>query len=116
MGEAKNEIKRVIPLFDDNPKAKEIMDGWPRTVLFELEGEETPFYISVRDGRISIGEGTPTEVDILVKGKSKEFARVVRRERDITHPIAEAVLWVEKGKLSQLIILDRILAAAKRRR
>ena len=116
MGEAKNEIKRVIPLFDDNPKAKEIMDGWPRTVLFELEGEETPFYISVREGRISLGDGMPGEVDILVKGKSKELARVVRRERDITHPIAEAGLWVDKGKLSQLIILDRILAAAKRRR
>ena len=116
MGEAKDELKKVIPLLDDNPWAKEIMEGWPRTVLFELGGEETPFYISVKEGRMSFGEGVPTEADILVRGESTELARVVRRERDITHPIAEASLGVDKGKLSQLIIFDRILATAKRKR
>jgi len=115
MGEVKDELKRVIPLLNGNPRAKEIIEGWPRTVLFELEGEETPFHISVREGRLSLGDGVPGEVDILVRGKGKELARVVRRERDITHPIAEASLKVEKGQLSQLIIFDRILATAKRK-
>ena len=116
MGEVKDELKRVIPHFDDNPRAQEIMEGWPRTVLFEMEGEETPFYITVQDGKMSLGEDVPAEVDIILKGQGHEFARVVRRERDITHPIAEATISVDKGKLSQLIIFDRILATAKRKR
>jgi putative sterol carrier protein len=115
MGEGKDELKRVIPLFNDNPRAIEIMEGWPRTVLFDLNGEETPFYISVKEGRMSLAEGVPKEADIVVKGDGRELAKVVKRERDITHPIAEAILRVEKGKLSQLILFDRILATAKRK-
>ena len=116
MGEAKDELKKVITLVTDNPWSKEIMEGWPRTVLFELKGEEIPFHIIVRDGKMSLREGVPDEVDVLVRGQGSELARVVRRERDITHPIAEASLTVEKGSLSQMIILDRILATAKRKR
>lgn len=115
MGEGKDELKKVIPLFSDNPRAMEIMEGWPRTVLFDLEGEETPFYITVKEGRMSFSEGVPKEADIVVRGEGREFARVVKRERDITHPIAEASLKVDKGKLSQLILFDRILATAKRK-
>ena len=116
MGEGKDELKKVVPLFDDNPWAREILEGWPRTVLFELDGEESPFYITVKEGKMSFGEGAPGEADIIVRGEGKEFARVVRRERDITHPIAEAGLTISKGKLSQLILFDRILATAKRKR
>ncbi len=116
MGEAKDELKRIIPLMDNNPRAKEIFEGCHKTVLFELEGEDPSFYISVSEGRVSLGEDIPENVDILLKGSGQELARVVRRERDITHPIAEASLWIEKGKLSQLIIFDRILATAKRRK
>ncbi len=116
MGEAKEALKKVVPQLDGNPWAKEIMEGWPRTVLFELDGEETPFYIVVKEGKMSFGDGVPGEADVVVRGEGKEFARVVRRERDITHPIAEARLRVEKGKLSQLIIFDRILATAKRKK
>ena len=117
MGQAQNELKSIISLLNDNPWAKEILDGWPRTINFELEGEEAPFHIIVEEGRIRVGEGTAgKEPDIIVRGDSGEVARVVRRERDITHPMAEGKLWVTKGKLSQLIIFDRILATAKRRR
>ena len=115
MGEGKDELKKVIPLFSDNPRAIEIMEGWPRTVLFELDGEETPFYIRVKEGRMSLTEGVPKEADIVVKGDGRELAKVVKREREITHPIAEASLRVDKGKLSQLILFDRILATAKRK-
>jgi len=115
MGEGKDELKRVIPLFDGNPRAMEIMEGWSKTVLFDLDGEETPFYIRVKKGRMSLGVGVPQEPDIVVKGDGKELAKVVRRERDITHPIAEAHLRIDKGKLSQLILFDRILATAKRK-
>ena len=116
MGEAKEEFNKVLPMFEDNPWAKEIMDGWPRTVLFELDSEESPFYIAVRDGKMSLGDGVPGEVDILVRGQSREFTRVLRRERDITHPIAEATIRIDKGKVSELVILDRILATSKRKR
>ncbi len=115
MSEGKDELKKVVPLFDGNPKAVEIMEGWPRTVLFELDGEKPPFYITVKEGKMSFAEGVPKEADIVVKGNGKEFAKVVKRERDITHPIAEGSLRVDKGKLSQLIIFDRILATAKRK-
>lgn len=115
MGAGKAELKKAIPLFADNPKAVEIMEGWTKTVLFDLDGEESPFYISVKEGRMSLSDGVPLEADIVLKGDGRELAKVVKRERDITHPIAEASLRIDRGKLSQLILFDRILATAKRK-
>jgi putative sterol carrier protein len=115
MGAARNELEKIIPLFTDNPRAIEIMEGWPRTVLFDLDGEQGPFNISVKGAKMSLADGVPLDADIVVRGESRELADVVKREKDITHPIAEAILRVEKGKLSQLIIFDRILATARRK-
>ena len=115
MGAARNELEKIIPLFTDNPRAIEIMEGWPRTVLFDLDGEQSPFYISVKEAKMSLAEGLPREADIVLRGESRELADVVKREKDITHPIAEATLRVERGRLSQLIIFDRILATARRK-
>ncbi|MFQ5875046.1 MAG: hypothetical protein ACE5JL_14795, partial [Dehalococcoidia bacterium] len=64
MGDAQNELKKVIPLLNDNPWAKEILDGWSRTVNFELDGEEAPFHIIVEQGKLRLGEGkAPKEPD-----------------------------------------------------
>ncbi len=113
MGQAKIELEKVVPLLN-NPWAKEIIEGWPRTLAFELEGETAPFHISTKDAKVIFGEGAGKEADLVIKGESNELARVVRRERDITHSMADGKIWTTKGKLSQLVIFDRILATAKR--
>ena len=117
MAEVKDELERIIPLLNTNPKAKEVMDGWPRLIRFELEGEEQPFSLVVEQGQAKLlDDPASREPDIILLGSAKEFVRVVRRERDITHPIAEGTVWLGTGKLSQMIIFDRILAMSKRRK
>jgi len=116
MDGAKNEMIKILPRLEGNPWAKEIMDGWQKTVLFKLEGEDKPFYLVIKGDEIIVKDEEIQNPDIVVEGKGEALAKVIRRERDITHPIAEGDIFVSNGKLSQLIILDRILATAKRKR
>jgi putative sterol carrier protein len=55
------------------------------------------------------------KVDIVVSGDTKEFAKVVRGEIDVTHPIARGQLIIKKGKVSEMTLLNRILWVIKGR-
>lgn len=54
MGEARDELTKVIPIINSNPKAIEVMDGWPRVVQFELEGEGGMFFLVVEKGQAKL--------------------------------------------------------------
>ena len=113
MGKSRDELTRAIPVLNQNPRAKEMMAAMPKTVKFDLKGEDKPFFVVVEGGALSLKD-TAGKPDIIVSGDSTEVAKVVSRQREITHPIAEGKIWVSAGKLSQMIVFDRVLAFQKR--
>lgn len=117
MGEAKNELAKLVPLVNANSRATKIMESWPRTMLLELEGETGPFYLIIDQGRMSLEEKSPKEPDIIMQGSAAEFARVARGDKDITHPLGHGHLRLSRGKGLELVIfLSRIFGAVHRKK
>jgi putative sterol carrier protein len=114
MKETQNELGRAVALLNESKSARNLMDAFPRTVQFNLEGEGQKLHIVIEGGRIALHEGAAAAADIVVAGDTREFARVVKGELDVSHPIARGKLRVEKGKVSEMTLLNRILVAAKR--
>jgi len=114
MGKAREAMRDAISRLRDNPKAREIIQVLPRRIAFELEGEERPFALTVSDGELSLSDDV-AGADIVVAGDAPEFARIVSREREVTHAVAEGKVRVSRGKLSQMILFDRLLNLARKR-
>jgi putative sterol carrier protein len=113
--ETKNELMKRIPDMNANPRAKQLLEVWPRKVQFELDGEK-PFYVNFEKGAVTGGDGTIENPDIVMNGNSPIIARVIRGEVDITHPIAHGELSLKKGKIKDLLTFSRVLAIIKKDR
>ena len=109
MGIAKEELSHAIPILNQNSRAKEMIGVLPKVIQFSLEGEEKAFSLVVEGDQLILDDTAKGNPEIIVSGDAGEVAKIFSREREITHPVAEGKVWISKGKLSQMIILDRVL-------
>jgi len=114
MGNVMVALNEVIPRLNDNPKAQEIIQVLPKLIAFDLDGENQRFSLVVDGGAVALGDEA-VDAEIVVSGDAAEFTRVVTRERDITHAVADGLVWVTRGKLSKMILLDRLLNLGRKR-
>jgi len=115
MGETFSEFVGLVARLNEIRSARNLMEAFPRTIQFDLKGERGPFHVTIDGGKMTIKEGVPEKADILVVGDSGEFAKVVRGKLDVTHPIARGHITIEKGKISEMTLLNRIIVATERR-
>ena len=115
MGETFSEIVGLASRLNESHSARNLMEAFPRTVQFDLKGEESKFYMTIEGGRMAIKEGVAEKADILIAGDTAEFAKVVRGKLDVSHTIARGHITIEKGKVSEMTLLNRILWATERR-
>jgi len=115
MGETFSEMPGLISRLNDSPKARNMMEAYPRTIQFDLDGEESKFFITIKEGRMAISPGFSANADVIIAGDSGEFAKVVRGKLDVTHTIARGHITITKGKVSEMTLLNRILWATERR-
>ena len=104
----------ALAQLNESKAARNLMESFPRTVQLNLHGEGKTLHFTFEGGRMSVREGDAAAPHIVVSGDTKEFARVVKGEVDISHPIARGKLRVEKGKVSDMTLLNRILWVTKR--
>ena len=109
MGETFSEIVKLASRLNESPAARNLMEAFPRTIQFDLKGEESKFYMTIEGGRMAIKEGVAKNADILIVGDTAEFAKVVRGKLDASHTIAHGHITIEKGKVSDMTLLNRIL-------
>jgi putative sterol carrier protein len=114
MNETLDALIEAAALLNESRPARDLMEVFPRTVQLELQGEEKPLHITIGGGRMAVCEGRTAAPDIVVAGETREFTRVVKGELDISHPIAHGTLRIEKGKVSDMTLLNRILWVLKR--
>ena len=115
MGATLSEFAKIIPVMNASPKTRNLMEVFPRTIQFELDGEKSKFFITIQNGQMSLAEGISERADIVVTGDSTEFAKVVSGKVDVTHPIARGHITVTKGTVTEMTLLNRILWAIERR-
>ncbi len=115
MGETFNELVGLASRLNENRGARNLMEAFPRTIEFDLEGEEGKFYTTIEGGRMTVVKGVPEKSDIVIAGEAPEFTKVVQGKLDVSHTIARGHIRVTKGKVSEMTLLNRILVAAERR-
>lgn len=108
-------LSALVPKLNGSRVARHLMEVFPRTIQFRLDDPAGPFHLRIAAGRAALGKGMADGADIEVAGSSREFARVITEKVDVTWPIAEGHVTVEKGKVSELTLLNRILWAAERK-
>jgi putative sterol carrier protein len=114
MGVTFDEFLGLASRLNESRSARGLMDAFPRTIEFHLEGEEGPFYMTIDGGRMSIAKGAPENSDIVMSGDGSQFVKVVQGKLDVTHTIAQGHMRVTKGKVSEMTLFNRILVAANR--
>jgi putative sterol carrier protein len=114
MGVTFDEILGVALRLNESLAARSLMEAFPRTIEFDLEGEESRFYMTIDGGRMSIAKGIPEKSDIVMVGDGSQFVKVVRGKLDVTHTLAQGHMRVTKGKVSEMTLFNRILVAANR--
>ena len=114
MNETRDQLVIAMAQLNESRAAQNLMESFPRTVQLNLQGEGKSLHVSFDGGRMAVREGDAAAPHIVVTGDTREFARVVRGEIDVSHPIARGQLRIEKGKVSDMTLLNRILAMTKR--
>lgn len=114
MNETRDQLVVAMAQLNESRAARNLMESFPRTVQLNLQGEGRTLHISFEGGRMAVREGDAAEPHLVVSGDTGEFARVVKGDYDVSHPIARGRLRVEKGKVSDMTLLNRIFAVAKR--
>ena len=115
MGETFSEFVTLAARLNESRSARNLMEAFPRTLQFDLKGEAGPFHVTIEGGKMSIKEGVPEKADFLVVGDSAEFAKVVRGKLDVSHTLARGHAKIEKGRVSEMTLFNRILVATERR-
>lgn len=105
----------LVPKLNESRTARALLEVFPKTIQFRLDDDAGPFYLRIAGGRVALEKGMAQNPEIEVAGSAREFARVITEKVDVTWPIAEGHVTVEKGKISQLTLLNRILWAAERK-
>ena len=116
MGEARTESEKILGLINQSPRAKKVIsaENWAVIFQFNLEGEESPFYIEIKDGKAVLKYGTHSNPSLVVEGASASVARASRGQGDFTHSICREEVEIKKGKVMELIRYSRAIAAALR--
>ncbi|MDB4443957.1 SCP2 sterol-binding domain-containing protein [bacterium] len=115
MAEAKKKTEEIVPLLNASPKAKKLMEVWPRVVELDLEGEEKPFFLVIEEGRAAVEASVEKAVDMVISGSAKAFMDVMAGKKDVTYPIAHGELKLAKEKIPDIIAFSRILRTMERR-
>lgn len=109
------EVTNLVPKLNASAAARNLMEAFPRVIQFTVSGEGAPFCIRIADGAIELQDAIPNDPQLFVRVLDGErFLKVLRGHIDISHTFAAGQLIVERGKASEMILLNRILAAAQK--
>lgn len=107
------DLSALAQQLNENRGARSLMEAFPKTIRVETD-DGSALNISFGGGLMAVAQGPGGEPDIIVQTQPLAFARVVRGELDYSHLMAHGTLRVTKGKVSDMVLLNRILWITKR--
>ena len=116
MGQAKENLIKIVEKMNENPKAQAVYVtniagkdvDWEKTFQFNLDNDE-PFYLEIKNQKSKVLDGTKSEALIVMSGKSDAIMRICEGKGDFTHAISREQITVEKGKVMDVIRLTRAI-------
>ena len=116
MGQAKENLKRIVEKINENSKAQAVFVtniagkdvDWEMSFQFSLDNDE-PFYLEIKNQKSKVLDGTKSEANITMSGKSDAIVRICGGKGDFTHAISREEITVEKGKVMDVIRFTRAI-------
>jgi putative sterol carrier protein len=114
MSEAREGIERIIKLINKTPKAKQVFESedWSYTIQFNLDGENDPFYLVIKNGIGKVIIGEDPNADMVIIGDNNSIVKTSQGRGDFTHGISREEITVEKGKVFELMRVSRAIGVA----
>jgi len=116
MGQAKENLMKIVKKMNSNPKAQSVFItnvagknvDWEMSFQFNLDNEES-FFLEVKNQAVNLFEGVKSDAKIVMSGESKAIERICEGKGDFTHAISREQITVEKGKVMDVIRLTRAI-------
>ena len=116
MGQAKENLMRIVEKINENSKAQAVFVtniagkdvDWEMYFQFNLDHDE-PFYLEIKNQKSKVLDGTKSEANITMSGKSDAIVRICRGKGDFTHAISREEITVEKGRVMDVIRFTRAI-------
>jgi len=116
MGQAKENLMKIIEKMNENPKAQAVFVtniagkdvDWEMSFQFNLNIDE-PFYLEIKNRKSKVLDGYKSEANIVMSGKSEAIVRICEAKGDFTHAISREEIMVEKGSVMDVIRLTRAI-------
>ena len=116
MSSAKDSLAKIIEKMNQIPKAQTVFVtniagedvDWEMDFQMNLENEE-PFYIEIKNRKVTITEGTKSDAIIVMSGDPEAIVRICNGKGDFTHAISREQITVEQGKVMDVIRLTRAI-------
>ena len=116
MGQAKENLIKIVEKMNSNPKAQSVFItnvagkdvNWEMSFQFNLDKEE-PYFLEVKNRAIKLSNGIKFDARIVMSGESKAIERICEGKGDFTHAISREQITVEKGKVMDIIRLTRAI-------
>lgn len=106
-------MTRMAERLNANPKAGYLMGGFTRDVAFTDEEGRERFLVRILEGTMEVFWDREAEDGIIVRvADASRLLPVIQSGLDISHPIAEGAISVIRGKVSDLVLFNRILAVS----
>lgn len=119
MGIARENLKQTIDKMNELPKVQQVFVtdisgksvNWNMVFQFNLSNE-APFYLAIKDKKISMTSGTSEDAEIVISGDNNAIVKICNGKGDFTHAISREEISVEKGKVMDVIRLTRAITIA----
>ena len=116
MGVAIESLTTIVEKMNDLPKAQQVFItdiagkpvNWNMTFQFNLDNED-PFYLEIKDLKVSVNEGTLSNPEIVMSGDNNAIVKICQGKGDFTHAISREEITVEKGRVMDVIRLTRAI-------
>lgn len=116
MGQAKESFVKIAEKLNQSSKAKDVFVtniagkdvDWEMSFQFNLDNEE-PFYLEIRNRKITLSDGIKTDAIIVISGDNNSIVKICDGKGDFTHAISREEITVEKGKVMDVIRLTRAI-------
>ncbi|TES97730.1 MAG: hypothetical protein E3J90_06615 [Promethearchaeota archaeon] len=116
MGQAKENLMKIIEKMNENLKAQSVFVtniagkdvNWEMSFQFNLDNDE-PFYLEIKSQKSKVLDGTKSEAFIVMSGKSDAIVRICEGKGDFTHAISREEILVEKGSVMDVIRFTRAI-------
>ena len=116
MGSAKENLVKIVEKMNQIPKAQAVFVtniagndvDWEMNFQFNLDNEE-PFYVEVKNRKVTITDGTKSDAIIVMSGDPEAIVRICNGKGDFTHAISREQITVEQGKVMDVIRLTRAI-------